>query len=49
MKDGYALRDDTLQHPRCVWNLLKAHVSRYTPEVVEKYLRHPEGRFPEGM
>lgn len=33
--DGYALRDMELKHPRCVWNLLKEHVSRYTPEVVE--------------
>ena len=32
--NGYALRDKTLQHPRCVWNLLKKHVRRYTPEVV---------------
>lgn len=29
-----ALRDDSLQHPRCVWDLLKQHVSRYTPEIV---------------
>jgi len=34
-ENGYAMRDETLQHPRCVWNLLKQHVSRYTPEVVE--------------
>src|SRR5690606_13513002 len=32
--DGYALKDETLQHPRCVLNLLKEHVSRYTPEMV---------------
>lgn len=31
---GFAKRDLTLQHPRTVWNLLKQHVSRYTPEVV---------------
>ena len=34
--DGYAVVDDTLQHPRCVWNLLKAHVAQYTPELVER-------------
>lgn len=28
-------RDLTLQHPRCVINLLKQHVARYTPDVVE--------------
>lgn len=32
--DGFALRDKTLKHPRCVWNLLAKHVSRYTPDVV---------------
>ncbi|MCM2368427.1 formate dehydrogenase-N subunit alpha [Proteus terrae] len=33
-ENGLALRDNSLQHPRCVWNLLKQHVSRYTPEIV---------------
>ncbi|RFU21323.1 formate dehydrogenase [Geodermatophilus marinus] len=27
-------RDETLQHPRCVINVLKRHFSRYTPELV---------------
>ena len=27
--------DATLQHPRCVFQLLKKHYSRYTPEMVE--------------
>jgi formate dehydrogenase major subunit len=26
--------DDTLQHPRCVFQILKRHFSRYTPELV---------------
>ena len=26
-ENGFAKRDTTLQHPRCVWNLLKEHVS----------------------
>ncbi|XPE55916.1 molybdopterin-dependent oxidoreductase [Shigella flexneri] len=39
-EDGYALRDDTLQHPQCVWNLLKTHVSRYTPDMVKKICAH---------
>lgn len=35
-ENGMAKRDMTLQDPRCVINLLKEHVSRYTPEMVEK-------------
>ena len=30
-------KDDTLQDPRCVFQLLKHHFARYTPELVEKY------------
>ncbi|VDZ89073.1 formate dehydrogenase alpha subunit [Lelliottia amnigena] len=41
-KNGFAKRDETLTDPRCVWNLLKQHVSRYTPDVVGKYLRYAE-------
>ncbi|WP_049107011.1 molybdopterin-dependent oxidoreductase, partial [Klebsiella michiganensis] len=33
------------QHPRCVWNLLKQHVSRYTPEVVENICGTPKADF----
>src|SRR5437773_7506513 len=29
-------RDPTLQHPRCVFQMLRRHFSRYTPEMVEK-------------
>src|SRR5205085_1412461 len=29
-------RDPTLQHPRCVFQTLRRHFSRYTPEMVEK-------------
>jgi len=28
--------DETLQHPRCVFQILKRHFSRYTPEMVEQ-------------
>jgi anaerobic selenocysteine-containing dehydrogenase len=28
-------RDETLQHPRCVFQLLKKHYRRYTPEMIE--------------
>ena len=30
--------DPTLQHPRCVFQILKRHFSRYTPELVEQSL-----------
>jgi formate dehydrogenase major subunit len=29
--DGFVKVDPTLQHPRCVYNLLKQHYARYTP------------------
>ena len=28
--------DLTLQHPRCVWQILKRHYASYTPEMVER-------------
>jgi formate dehydrogenase major subunit len=31
---GEPVRDDTLQHPRCVYQVLKRHYARYTPEAV---------------
>ena len=31
---GRAKRDETLQHPRCVFQVLKRHFARYTPEMV---------------
>jgi formate dehydrogenase major subunit len=42
---GFAKVDMTLQHPRCVWNLLKAHVARYTPEMVERICGTPKEAF----
>ncbi len=41
---GYAL-DPTLQHPRCVFQLLKQHVDRYTPEMVERICGTPKDAF----
>jgi formate dehydrogenase major subunit len=29
-------RDETLQHPRCVFQILKRHFARYTPEMVQE-------------
>ncbi len=44
-ENGFAKRDKTLAHPRCVWNLLKAHVSRYTPDVVTDICGTPKEDF----
>jgi len=42
---GNIVSDPTLQHPRCVWNLLKAHYSRYTLDVVENLTGSPKEGF----
>ncbi len=34
-KDGSPLSDPTLQNPRCVFQIMRRHFSRYTPEMVE--------------
>jgi formate dehydrogenase major subunit len=34
--DGVPQRDETLQHPRCVYQILKRHYARYTPETVHE-------------
>jgi formate dehydrogenase major subunit len=39
--------DETLQDPRCVFQLLKRHYSRYTPEMVERICGVPQGIFLE--
>jgi formate dehydrogenase major subunit len=43
--DGYVKTDPTLQHPRCVYQLLKAHYGRYTPEKVESICGTPKAKF----
>ena len=43
--DGFIVVDDTLTNPRCVWNLLKQHVSIYTPEFVERVCGTPKNKF----
>ena len=43
--DGFVKTDDTLQNPRCVYQLLKQHYSRYTPEMVEKVCGTPKDKF----
>ncbi len=43
--DGLALKDESFQHPRCVLNLLKKHVERYTPEMVSSICGTPQADF----
>ena len=38
-------RDPTLQHPRCVFQILKRHYTRYTPEMVEQVCGVPRDAF----
>jgi formate dehydrogenase major subunit len=42
---GYAKVDDTWQNPRCVINLLRGHVDRYTPEIVSRICGTPQDKF----
>ncbi len=44
-EDGFAAVDPTLENPRCVWQLLRAHVDAYTPEMVERVCGTPADRF----
>jgi formate dehydrogenase major subunit len=37
--------DPTLQHPRCVWQILKRHYASYTPEMVERICGVPPDLF----
>src|SRR5438552_2626169 len=38
-------RDDTLQDPRCVFQIVKRHFARYTPELVERVTGCPKETF----
>jgi len=42
-----AERDPSLQHPRCVYQVLKKHFRRYTPELVEETCGVPRELFLE--
>ena len=42
---GFAKVDPTLEHPRCVLSLMKAHYARYTPEQVSKITGTPKDKF----
>jgi formate dehydrogenase-N alpha subunit len=45
MEDGFAKVDPTLQDPNCVFQLMKKHFSRYTPEVVSNITGTPKDQF----
>src|ERR1700752_2491888 len=38
-------RDESLQNPRCVFQIVKKHFSRYTPEMVERITGWPKDTF----
>ena len=44
-EQGFAKVDDTWQHPRCVMNLLRKHVERYTPEMVSRICGTPQDKY----
>jgi formate dehydrogenase major subunit len=43
--DGFAKIDPTMQHPRSVYQLMKKHYARYTPELVERVTGVPQAAF----
>jgi formate dehydrogenase major subunit len=43
--DGFAVTDKTLANPRSVYQLLKKHFSRYTPEMVSSVTGSPKDKF----
>ena len=45
MTKGPPARDPTLQHPNCVYQILKRHYARYTPEMVEQTTGCPRETF----
>nr|WP_204623470.1 molybdopterin-dependent oxidoreductase [Crenalkalicoccus roseus] len=45
LHEGPPPRDPTLQHPRCVYQVMKRHFARYTPEMVERVTGCPREVF----
>lgn len=43
--EGEPERDETMTHPRCVFQVLKRHYARYTPEMVERICGVPQDLF----
>ena len=44
-EDGFVKADPALEHPRCVWNLLKEHLDAYTPDMVLRICGTPKEKF----
>lgn len=44
-EDGFAKVDPTLQDPNCVFQIMKKHYARYTPDVVAKITGTPKDAF----
>ena len=44
-EDGFAKVDMTMQHERCVLQVMKRHFSRYTPELVSRVTGTPKDKF----
>jgi formate dehydrogenase major subunit len=45
--DKVAKKDPTMQDPNCVWQLMKKHYARYTPELVSKVTGCPQDKLLE--
>jgi len=45
MEGEFAKVDDTLQHERCVYQVMKRHYARYTPEMVSRITGTPKDAF----
>ena len=43
--EGFAVVDETMQNPRSVFQLMKKHFARYTPEMVERITGAPKDKF----
>ena len=43
--DGFVKVDDTLQDPQCVFQQMKKHYARYTPELVSQITGTPKDKF----
>ncbi len=45
LQKGPTPKDETLQHPNCVYQILKRHFAAYTPEMVERVTGCPKETF----
>src|SRR5262249_4320581 len=46
-EQGMAKVDETMENPRCVYQLMKAHYARYTPEMVERICGSPRDKMQQ--